>query len=673
MKPKFLGRVTKYYKKRLWEYLVSEIKHTSDENLKRIKQAYNIAFIAHRNQRRKGGEKEPYITHPVEVAIIASKEMGFGTTTVMSALLHDVVEDSEEYDLEYIKNKFGLQIATIVDGVTKITKISGKDSSEQMDTFINMVLTIPDDYRVFIVKIADRLHNMRTMDDMPDNTRRIKSAENLYIYAKIAELVGLWRIKNELENNSFKYMDKENYDLLKKYQEKYDESIIHNLGDFQQSIIGLLKETDFKFNILTIERSIYSVWTKMKKHNLYYKDVHNHYSTRIVLDIDYKINRHTAYPVFWKINETYPEKKGSVRDWIINPKKNGFRALVFDVMYKGQWQEIQVISKDDNEIALNGFLKKESDITPGFSNLGNAIKKDFNIDQEDSIALIDRLQEIINIETIFIFTPKGEMFEMPKNSTVLDFAFRVHTDIGLKCLGAKINNNQAVKSSKYVLQSTERVEILTSDNVVPRREWLEFVTTSRAKKAIMYYLNKIEAENETIEEDNVEKHELNYKKPFIVDDNIEYIVAKCCNPIIGDKAMIYQTKENKLVVHKESCKQALILRARDSKHTATVQWERVKKKNSILVTIEFEGEDRVGIIRDIVNVISEDLGVNMKKISVENFEGFFQGYIELYISSLELLNQIIDKIKDLEYLQKVKRVDNKEIEEDENLNLLFSN
>lgn len=691
-KPIFRGRLTDYYKRKLWEYLLFHVKDFTPENRRRVRKAYNLAFVAHYTQRRKGGDKDPYITHPVEVAIIASKEMGFGTTTIIAALLHDVVEDSKDYDLEYIKINFGEQISTIVDGVTKITNLNETKSSTQMDTFINMVSTIPKDYRVFIIKIADRLHNMRTMDDMLDNTRRIKSAENLFLYARIAEMVGLWEIKNEIENRSFQYLNTDSYNNMLELKHIEDKKLKSNLTKFQDSLTTVLldakseiesklkietklkkvapRDIDFKFEIQTVERSLFSVWEKMKSKNLKYEDVHNHFSTRIVVDIPYKMNRHSAYPIYFAITDKIREKNKSIRDWIINPKRNGFRALVFDVMFEGHWQEIQIVSKDDNEIAHKGFLKKTKDIIPGFHNLESAIKNDLNTNgDEESIEIIDRIQEIIN-PNIFVFTPKGESIKMPQNSTILDFAFRIHTSLGFKCIGAKINDNQAVKSPRHLLESTQKIEILTSENVVPKIEWLEIVQTSRAKKAIISYFNKIKEEN--VIEKKTHNFDFSYRKPFIIDDSIEFTVAKCCNPIVGEKAMAHLNRENKITVHTENCHRAIELRAKYSKSTTTVQWERINKNDAILTTIEFEGEDKVGILKNIIDFISEELNINMKKISVENFDGFFKGYIELYISNYDILNKIINKIKTIKGLKRVARIENKSKFKDDDIDLLFS-
>ncbi len=650
--PKYNGKITKYYENRLRDYLFSNIKKTSPENEKIIKKAYKVAFNAHYHQRRKDANKEPYITHPVEVAIIASKEMGFGSTTVIGALLHDVVEDSPDYDLQYIETEFGKTIALLVKGVTKITRISGKDSSEQMDTFIKIIMTIPQDYRVFIIKTADRLHNMRTMDNMPENTRRIKSSENLFIYSKIAEAMGLWNIKRELENSSFRYMHADKYFKIKELQKKFDPETKKRLNLFQKEIQKILEKNYNNFEITTIERSLYRVWQKMEKHNLYYQDVHNHFSTRIILDIPGKMERGIAYPIYWAITNFFTEKKGSSKDWIMTPKKNGFSALVFSVIFNGHLHEVQILSKDDNEIANHGFLKKDVKITPGLKNLEENIKSYIYGTKDAGVNLINKIQDITNTEQIFVYSPKGQLYEMPKGSTILDFAFKIHTGLGKRCLGAKINNNQAVRAPGCVINTTDIIEILSSKKECVKKEWLEFVTTSKAKKSIINYLKKNEIPLPNLEN---KTYKVNRKKPFTIDDSVDYIPARCCNPIIGDEAMVFLNKNNHLIVHKETCKKVIDLRAKYSNRTATVIWRRINRHNAILTTITLEGEDRMGILKDIIDIISNDLKINIKKISVENFDGFFKGEIDLYIRDLEHLNETISKIKNLEHNIKVKR------------------
>ncbi len=656
-KPRYSGNgeITDYYKKRLLVFLLSHLPPLTSKDEKRIKKAYFTAFAAHKGVFRKGGNHEPYITHPVEVAIIVSKEMGFGATSVIAALLHDVVEDNPDYTLDYIKEQFGEKIGIIVDGVTKITRISGKATSQQLETFKNMILTIPKDFRVLLIKIADRLHNMRTMDDMPDNTRRIKSSENLYLYAKLAEMAGFWEIKKELENRSFKYLYPEEYSHIKQLSNKHDATTIHNINSFQKELKEIIK-TQFHYKIKTVDRSLYSVWKKMKKKNTAFTDIHNRFSTRIIIDVPHHLTRETAYSLYLQITNSFYERNNSLRDMIIKAKTNGFRALIFDIMVNGNWREIQILSVIDDQIATKGFVKEQELIFPGLRNLAEAIEH--NIGTEETNEILERVKDIINPSKIFIFTPKGESIEMTKGITVLDFAFRIHSDLGIKCLGAKINDNQGVKPPTYVLQTTQKVEILTSDKVKPQKSWFDFIQTSRAKKTLTNYFKKTEQEKNNLSNNQKEKYpEFSSKKPLIINDNIEFRLASCCNPIIGDKAMAVKTIDGQIIIHKESCPNAISLRATDSKNTTTVIWEHINKYDAILVGIEFEGFDRMGILNDIVNIVTGELQINIKQIHIENTDGIFYGQIELYVSTVDILNQILNRLREIENMTKVDRSD----------------
>jgi len=657
-KPKYSGngKITAYYQKKLLVYLLSNLPALISKDEKRIKKAYFTAFAAHIDVFRKGGDHEPYITHPVEVAIIVSKEMGFGTTSVIAALLHDVVEDNKDYSLDYIKEQFGEKVGIIVDGVTKITRISGKATSQQLETFKNMILTIPKDFRVLLIKIADRLHNMRTMDDMPDNSRRIKSSENLYLYSKLAEMAGFWEIKKELENRSFKYLFPDEFFHLKQLSNKNDAKTKKEIASFQDILVKIIR-IQFFYKIKTVNRSLYSIWIKMKKNNTSFSNIHNRFSTRIVIDIPHHLTREIVYNVYLQITKHYHEKNNSLRDWIIKPKANGFRVLIFDVMHNGNWREIQILSAIDDRIATSGYVKEKELFFPGLKNLATAIED--NIGMEESNEIMERVKDIINPSKIFIFTPKGESIEMPKGVTVLDFAFRIHSDLGFSCLGAKINDNQGVKSPSYVLQTTQKVEILTSDKVEPQKKWLEIVKTSRARKKIINYFRKIEQKHknnsDVIKVNNIAN--FSSKKPMIIDENVDFILAECCNPLIGDKAMVFITDENRIIIHKELCPNAVSLRATHSKNTAIVAWEHTNKYEAILAGIKFEGFDRMGILKDIINIITAELKINMKRINIENNENIFYGQIELYISNVEILNRIVERLNEVENINKVERND----------------
>jgi GTP pyrophosphokinase len=648
-KPRSLsnGKITEYYKKRLLVYLLGNLPPFPEEKKEMIKKAYLRAFAAHYGVFRKGGDHEPYITHPVEVALIVANEMGFGATSITAALLHDVLEDCEECNIEEMTDMFGEKVATIVDGVTKITRISGKEQSKQVETFKKMILSIPKDFRVLLIKVADRLHNMRTMDDMPDYSRRIKSSENLYLYTKIAEMAGFWEIKKELEDRSFRYLFPEEYSKIENLSKKYDSQTLEKIHNFQK----ILKNSIYNkldYEIKTVSRSLYSTWQKMLEKKISYKNIHNRFSTRIVIDTPQKLARDFSYDFYLQITDFFYEKDRSLRDWIKKPKPNGFRALIFDVMDAGDWREIQIMSKEDDQIATRGLIKGKKMKFPGLEKIAIEVEK--NIDPAEG-TIMDRFKDIINPSKIYVFTPKGENIELPKGATVLDMAFRIHTDLGLKCLGAKINDNEGAKSPNYVLQSSQKVEILTSDSVKPKKEWLDIVKTSRAKKSLNNYFKNTTKKDEHFNDEI----EFSNKKPLVINDSVKFKLARCCNPIIGDKAMAYKSPNGEIIIHKENCTNAVSLRATDSANTTSVIWEHIDFQQGIWAEIEFEGFDRMGILKDIIQIITSDLEINMKKIYVENFDSIFKGKIEVYVSTVELLNETIKRIQEVENVNKAWR------------------
>ncbi|MEA3450442.1 MAG: ACT domain-containing protein, partial [Bacteroidota bacterium] len=543
--------------------------------------------------------------------------------------------------------------------VTDLAKIKGTSNFfniNKSEVYKRLLIGISKDIRIIYIKIADRLHNMRTMDDMPDNSRKIKSSENLYLYSRLAEMAGFWEIKKELENRSFKYLFPDEFIHLKQLSNEIDEYTKMKIVNFQDVLVKIIS-IQFLYKIKTVDRSLYSVWNKMKKNNTSFSNIHNRFSTRIVIDLPHHLTRQVVYSIYLQITKHYHEKNNSLRDWIIKPKVNGFRALIFDVMYNGMWCEIQILSVIDDRIATSGYVKEKELFFPGLKNLAAAIKD--NIGIEESNEIMERVKDIINPSKIFVFTPKGESIEMQKGVTVIDFAFRIHSDLGFKCLGAKINDNQGVKSPSYVLQTTQKVEILTSDKVEPQEKWIESVKTSRARKKLSNFFKKIEQKVEYVSNNKKANNIANFssKKPFIIDENIDFVLAECCNPLIGDKAMVFVTDDDNIVIHKELCPNAVSLRATHSQNTTTVAWKHTSKYDAILTGIKFEGFDRMGILKDIINIITAELKINMKRINIENNENIFQGQIELYISNVEILNEIIDRLSKIENINKVVRND----------------
>lgn len=467
------------------DLLKSLRKDTSKEDKQKIKEAFEFANEAHKGIRRRSGE--PYIMHPLAVAKITTREMGLGTTSVVSALLHDVVEDTD-YTVEDISNLFGPKVASIVDGLTKISGVMGSDTSQQAESFRKMILTLADDVRVILIKIADRLHNMRTLASMPEHKQVKIASETLYIYAPLAHRMGLHAIKTELEDLSMKYEHPEEYDVIDKKIEAYKRQFSALFEEFIKPIRKSLGDNEYEYTITARTKSVYSVWLKMQKRNISFDEIYDLLAVRIVF------RPKAAQPEKWQcwniyslITDIYSPKPERIRDWVSVPKANGYEALHLTVMGpEGQWFEVQIRSERMDEIAEKGLAahwKYKGDGESSELDKWLAGIKEI-LDQPDTTALefLDEFKLNLFAKEIRVFTPKGYMRTLPKGATALDFAYDIHTEIGNTCIGAKVNHKLVPMSHK--LASGDQVEILTSDKQKPQREWLEFVVTAKARTHI---------------------------------------------------------------------------------------------------------------------------------------------------------------------------------------------
>lgn len=659
-RPKFNG-FTDYYKKRLFDFLKSKLPRLTTAENRMINKAYATAYDAHWGVLRKGGDKEAYISHPIDVAVIIAQEMGFGPTSITAALLHDVVEDNENYTHETIVKKFNVEIALIVAGVTKITNHGDKgvedididNISSQKQYFTNMLTLIPDDFRVLLIKVADRLHNMRTMDDMPENSRRIKSSENLYIYSRLAGMAGLWNIKKELEDRSFRYLYPDEYYQLIGIKERHIKGIEKRIKELQSKLANLLV-SDYDFEITTNKCSLFNVWNKIKKERKEFVNVHNYTSIRIIIEVNNEsrkkemiVKRKIAYDLYLQITNIYHEKDNSLRDWILHPKQNGFSALIFDVMYLGEWKEIQIMSKKDSIIADKGWINSEN--APGLLNLQSQIRDDLS-------EIINKLDEGKSTKMLHLFTPRGDLVEIQKGATVLDFAFKIHTSLGFKCIGAEIDGKDKRIKRNHVLENTQVVKIIVDDKITPKSSWLDFVITARARIALKNYFKKekniiVAPKEKKLKND----YKINRRKPFKINSSIDYKLATCCKPVYGDRAMVYKRNDNQLIIHHENCPKAITYRANDSENTTTVKWGEFNTIHDFITEIEVEGNDRIGMLKDIINVITVDLNKNISKIRVENNNGFFKGKIEIFVKEASEINEITKYLMQIAEMKSVTR------------------
>ena len=711
--------------------------------VERITKAFNFANQAHAGVKRRSGE--PYIMHPIAVARIVCREMGLGSTSICSALLHDVVEDTE-YTVEDIKDMFGEKIAQIVDGLTKISGgIFGEQASAQAENFRKLLLTMSDDIRVILIKIADRLHNMRTLGSMLPNKQYKIAGETLYIYAPLANRLGLYKIKTELENLSFKYEHPEEYAEI---EEKLNATAAERdkvFNDFTAPIRTQLDKMGLKYRILARVKSIYSIWNKMQTKHVPFEEIYDLLAVRIIFEPrNEEEELNDCFDIYVSISKIYKPHPDRLRDWVSHPKANGYQALHVTLMgNNGQWIEVQIRSERMNDVAEQGFAAhwkyKEGGGSEDEGELEKwlrTIKEILDDPQPDAIDFLDTIKLNLFASEIFVFTPKGELKTMPQNSTALDFAFSLHTDIGSHCIGAKVNHKLVPLSHK--LQSGDQVEILTSKSQRVQPQWEVFATTARARAKIAAILRKERKANQKIGEEilseflkkeevrpeeavieklrklhnakneeellaaigskaivlgEADKNELkekqtsNWKKYLtfsfgnskekqeekepqekekinpkevlkLTEESLQkkYIMAECCHPIPGDDVLGYVDENDRIIIHKRQCPVAAKLKSSYGNRILATEWD-THKELSFLVYIYIKGIDNMGLLNEVTQVISRQLNVNIRKLTIETEDGIFEGKIQLWVHDVDDVKTICNNLKKIQNIKQVSRVE----------------
>ena len=458
----------------------------SKEDKELIRKAFDIAVDAHSKQRRKTGE--PYIFHPIAVAKIVAMEIGLGAVSIAAALLHDVVEDTE-YTVEDIEHLFGETIARIVNGLTKISRLNKEqNASIQAENFRKMLLTLNDDVRVILIKIADRLHNMQTMDAMPSDKQVKIASETLYIYAPLAHRLGLYNIKTELEDIGLKYTEPEVYNSIVAKVKASKEEQQNYLERFTESIKNGLSKENFNYEIKGRFKSIFSIKRKMLKQNVTFDEVFDKYAIRIIFSPISEDEKHDAWKIYSIVTDNFRPNPARLRDWISQPKSTGYEALHITVVGPdAQWVEVQIRSERMNEIAEKGYAahfkyKQGEENESGLEGWLNKLKETLESQNINAVDFVEDFKLNLYAKEIYVFTPKGELKSLPKDASALDFAFSVHTDVGLKCRGAKVNGKLVPLS--HTLSSGDQIEVITSSTNKPNSRWLDFVITARAKTKI---------------------------------------------------------------------------------------------------------------------------------------------------------------------------------------------
>ncbi len=548
-----------------------------------VRQSFKMAAEAHKTMRRKSGE--PYILHPLAVAMICVEEIGLGVRSTICALLHDTVEDTD-ITLEDVEREFGSEITKIVDGLTKISNVMDTNTSQQAENFKKILLTLTDDPRVILIKLADRLHNMRTLDHMKREKQLKISSETVWVYAPLAHRMGLYNIKTELEDLSMKYMEPDAYkEIAKKLSETKRERTRY-INEFVRPLKEKLVTGGFSFEIYGRPKSIHSIWNKIKKKGVAFEEVYDLFAIRVILDSAQEKEKEDCWKVYSMITDEYTPSPERLRDWLSNPKNNGYEALHTTVMGpQGKWVEVQIRTKRMNEIAEKGLAahykyKEGSNDEDRFDKWFGQIREVLSTNDTDGVDFLQDFKTSFLAEEIYVYTPKGEVKMLPTGSTALDFAFAIHSAIGTKCIGAKVHHKLVPISHK--LRSGDQIEIITSNKQKPSEDWLNMVVTAKAKSKIKDALReekrktaedgkytlqrKLEAIGAAYSHHNIEELVQFYKLPSPLDLHFK-IATKSIDlkelkefKVLGDKIEIPKPKpvvheiaiENKHNKHKDS-------------------------------------------------------------------------------------------------------------------------
>lgn len=688
-----------------------------------VQKAFEFANEAHKGVRRRSGE--PYILHPIAVAKIVVSNIGLGYKSIMAALLHDVVEDTD-YTVDDLKSLFGEKVATLVEGLTKIkTVLDNEDKaaqkSMQAENFKRILLTLNDDVRVVLIKLADRLHNCRTIEFMPEHKRDKILSETMFVFIPLAHRLGLYSVKSEMEDIWLRYKEPEAFNHISELINRNITDKDITINEFIKPIDEAMKAAGFSYEIRKRVKTPYSIWKKMKTKGVSFDQIFDLYAVRIIFDADEntkETERDQCYHVFSLITSIYKYKQDRIRDWVNAPKSNGYEALHCTLMSNaGFWVEVQIRTRRMNEIAEKGIAAHWAYKKDGFGgeNANELDKwitkvKEILVNPDvNALELLDLIHHDLVQSEILVFTPKGEQKSIEKGATALDFAYAIHSHIGNKAIAAKVNLRLVPLSQ--VLRTGDQVEIITAEDEIPKREWLQFVKTSKARKAI---LDKIKSERHTyikigkkmlekrlqeigksmtdkiikslmeefeifdskpedmyfkigcgaISLDGLENmlnkyHGINRESYFVIsnsDVNHKYILATCCTPILGESVVGFKASDGTITVHTRTCSNANNLAAKFGDKIVTVKWDKDSNSgSSYLARISLKGTDRMGMINDITRLTSKDLNVNIRRFNLGAEDGIFDGYIDLYVHDIDDLENLIMKLKNIKGIESVAR------------------
>ncbi len=735
--------------RKAYKRLLKACDFASRSEYKKIKEAFRYALECHGNTRRKSGEL--YIFHPFEVAMIVIQEMALkDSVAVISALLHDSVEDTF-VTVKDLEERFGSEVANIVDGLTKLSGFFELGTSRQLENFRRLLLTISDDIRVVLIKIADRLHNMRTLGSMKRDKLLKIASETRNLYAPLAHRLGLYNIKQELDDLAMQYLEPEIYNEIKQKLEAKRSSYEKYIEEFTKPIEKELKKAGIKFKILTRLKSISSIWRKMKERNIPLEEVYDIFAIRILLLNKFKNRRQeveTCWKVYSIITSIYPAHPERLRDWISRPKSTGYEALHVTVMgNEGRWVEIQIRTQRMHEAAEKGpvahwkYKEGKYTIDNELENWINVIRDALEDKTLTPHEIWERIRKEINVDNIYVFTPKGKLIILPKGATVLDFAYKIHTEIGNGALAAKVNFVPQPLNTE--LKSGDQVEVITSsnNNTGVKPEWLNYVKTSRARRKIKEALREqrkrfirkgkeifqrivrniherekillsekhpfirellarmgisdiedfyLQLGNRSIDrkfikqffeekqkvlesvkkeitlnpalsvDELLEKHYgVNGDELIVGDNEIQYVFGACCKPVFGDPIVAINEPYKGISIHRPDCPEAQKLMVSYGYNMIKVRWNQ-NAAIEFLAEIKITGQDRVGMLLDIVRKITDEKKINIRSFTIDVNGDIFAGYVKVFIKNLDQLNQLMHSLKKIPGVYDVERYVKKE-------------
>lgn len=701
----------------------SSNKGMRDKN--RVREAFELAKEAHKTMRRRSGE--PYIYHPLEVARIVAGSIGLGETAIICALLHDVVEDNADYTLDEIKRRFGDKVSYIVDGLTKIKDGYEKpESSIQAENIKKMLLTLSDDVRVILIKLADRLHNMRTLDSMPDYKKKNIAAETIYLYSPLAHRLGLYAIKSELEDLALKYTEPEIYNTISQKLQETESARTKFIQRFIYPIKRDMARRGIVFEIDSREKSIFSIYKKMQIKEIPFEEVFDIFAVRIIVDSPLELEKINCWQVYSIVTDHYNPKLNRLRDWISTPKANGYESLHTTVMSQtGQWVEVQIRTRRMHEIAERGYAahwkykqmaEKEKAQESGLDQWLRKVQEILRSPDSNALNFLDDIKLTLFSDEVFVFTPKGEIKSLPAGSTIIDFAYNIHTHLGNTCIAAKVNRK--LSPLNYKLKSGDQVEIIASKKGLPREEWLDYAFTARAKTYIKEALKEqrksVASEGRTKLEALFEELSLKFSRSNITRfaehcglishtdlfykvakseiglnelrqcclendhflkessdssstgshhsgtekamsgksrlqeipdlDDLEFSIAHCCHALPGDDIVGYKPSGGILQIHRTNCTEAIELMSRYANRMVFARWGN-RNMNTFLTGIKATGIDRKSMIFDIIQVISERLGLNIRSFHIETTGDIFEAYISLYVHDTIDISRLSEELR----------------------------